>query len=142
VGSLKIVEVEVARQALLAFPGIRVIMQIHLLVLDRTPKSLGEGVVRHTAAAIHAHQGFCCQDPLPKFQAGELATLVGVVILWPAAGRSQWLAGEIYLQALAQLPFDNKQREPIQQRHQVQPAMAPAQPGSGVNGLNAHLPCI
>ena len=73
-----IVEREITGQAVVGFTGTRVVMQIDFFVLERTPQSLGEDIVDKTAAAVHADLSACCEDPLGKLGACELAALVGV----------------------------------------------------------------
>src|SRR3989337_3929948 len=63
-GSLVIVEREIAAETALRFAGMGIFGEIDLLVLDGAPQALGENVVVASATAIHADLHASAQQQL------------------------------------------------------------------------------
>ena len=124
-GSLVIVEREVAAQAATSFAGCGVFGEINLLVLYAAPQALGENVVAASATAIHADLHASAQQQLGVLRAGEMAPLVAVPNL--RFGLSQGGAGASQdkgqFERVGQLPGNHIAAEPIQHGHQVHPAV-------------------
>ena len=75
---LFVVEAEVRAQAVDRCRNGGVALQVHLLVLDRSPQPLDEHVVECPPPAIHADLHVGGVEPPGEGVAGELAALIGV----------------------------------------------------------------
>ena len=83
-GTLCIVEDEVARQLLFCFADALVGMEIHLFILHTAPQPLDEDVVEPAALAVHADANAVGLQNAGELEAGELAALVGIEDFRPA----------------------------------------------------------
>lgn len=81
-------------QADLSLPTIAVGMQVHLLILDCSPQSFNEDVVVAALPSRPADSDSVSLQAGHEVGGGELAALVGVEDLWPAA------TAECHLQSL------------------------------------------
>ena len=71
VRTLMVVEPEVVCQALVELGDALVVPQVDILVLDRAPESLDEGVVQRSTTAVHADQDLPLLEPLGELGANK-----------------------------------------------------------------------
>ena len=88
-------ELEVPREPS-AHVGHRLVgVQVHLLVLYRTPESLDENVVPPAAFPVHADLDLATAEDVQELHAGELRALIGVEDLGtPEAGKGLLQRGD------------------------------------------------
>jgi hypothetical protein len=124
--SHEIVEVKIAIQALISLAWAGIIIQIHLLILDRSPKAFGEDIVTGPPAAIHADLNTGGEQALDVGRTGEVTALVAVLNHRSsmAQGSVDRFQNERHFQGLVQFPGDHKTGKPIQDGHQVHPTRA------------------
>src|SRR5215813_13954173 len=77
-GTLAIVEVEIASNGAAGFTDALVSSQIHLLVFDASPQTLNKHVISPSPLAIHADRYFPVGKDTGERGAGELAALICV----------------------------------------------------------------
>ena len=82
-----------AGQADLCLPAIAVGTQVHLLVLDCSPQSFNEDVVVAALPSRPADADSVSLQAGHEVGGGELAALIGVEDLWPAAASQCHLKG-------------------------------------------------
>ena len=80
--SLEVVEVEVVRQAKMSLGRRQIVVQVHLLVIDRAPQPLSEDIVHVSSTPIHADLDIGRQQTAEILRACEVAALVTVPDDW------------------------------------------------------------
>lgn len=76
--ALLVVKSEVLVKASPGVAAVVVTLDIHFLVFERTPQTLGENIVDGPSLAVHAQVDALSGDLLRKGQGGKLRPLVGV----------------------------------------------------------------
>jgi len=130
-GSLVIVEREIAAETALRFAGMGIFGEIDLLVLDGAPQALGEDVVAGAPPAIHADLHAGGEQQIGVLGAGEVAALVAVPDLGGGLRQSALGTGEHKAEGerVGQFPGEDIAAVPVQHGHQVQPAVPQAEVG-------------
>src|SRR5688572_29646198 len=82
VRALGVIEPDILGNALTSFPRAPVVVEIHIFVLERTPKTLCKNVVESSALPIHTNLSTGSFQDRCQLRAGKLTTLVGVPDLW------------------------------------------------------------
>lgn len=120
--ALLVVRSEVLVKALPGVAAVVVTLDIHFLVFERTPQTLGENIVDGSSLAVHAQVDALSGDLLRKGQGGKLRPLVGVddARLEHGASLLQRLEAKGDVQAVGQFPREHKAAVPVQERHEVQ----------------------
>src|SRR2546423_4284405 len=75
---LIIIELEVLGQACLQFNDTAIVLDIHILIFDRSPQALHKDVIQGSPPPIVAYGDTFCLQPPGKLQTGKLHTLVTV----------------------------------------------------------------
>jgi hypothetical protein len=99
-----------------------VILEIHILILDRPPEPFDEDVIGGPPAAVPADPDRELLQGFDEFLAGELAPLVGVKDLRsaePVQGVLKAGDAEGRVQGVAQPPGQYLPALPVQDRHQI-----------------------
>jgi len=114
--------------ALYTLPGLArtsVVVDVDLVVLQTAPEALNDDVIRGTALTIHADPHLLALEQINKLRTGEMATLIAVdnVGLTPRQRPCCRLQHEGDLQALVQLPVDDKAGIPVHDGVQIHPAV-------------------
>ena len=112
-----------AGQADLSIPAIAVGTQVDLLVLDRSPQPLHQDVVVAALPPRPADPDPLSLQPRHEVARGELAALIGVEDLGPAATFQRHLKGiqtEFRVKAVGELPAEHVPGEQIHDRHKVE----------------------
>jgi hypothetical protein len=122
--ALVVVEPKVAAQAAAGFARGGIFGEVDLLVFHAAPQALGENVVAVAATAIHADLHIGAQHEVGVLRAGEMTPLVAVPNLGPSLGQCRLSAVQDkgQFERVGQLPSDHVAAEPIQHRHQIDPA--------------------
>lgn len=125
-GPFIIVEMDVVRDPLPGFARVEIIVQVHLLVFERTPEALSKDVIQGAPAAIHTDLDLGSGEPVEILRAGEMAALAAVTNLRRSLGQGgvQGLVDERLFQGRGKFPGDDKAGIPIQNGDQIQPAVA------------------
>ncbi len=122
-----VVKRQVAFQCLVSSADGLVGVEIHLLVFDALPEAFYEYVVAPAAFPIHADLDAVVFQQPGEFEAGELATLIGVDDLRGTRGGQRLLdrfETEVGGQRIGQPPRQHPTAGPIQDRTQVHEAPA------------------
>src|SRR5437764_9120365 len=130
-GTLVVVELEIAGEALPGLAGAAIGVQIDLLVFDGAPEALGEDIVQGAALAIHADLNAALLQAPQVLRAGEVGALIAVPDGRTAYGQGGIDGGEhkADLQALVQLPGHHIARVPVEHGDQIEPARLQAHVG-------------
>ena len=104
-----------------------VVLQIHLLVLERSPQPLDEDVVPAASATIHANSDVPRRSFARELLTGELHPLVAVEDFRPSP--SQGRRTNIHLHRQRQRPAQHKPAKPVHHRHQIDEALGHADLG-------------
>lgn len=102
-----VVEVQIAPDGRPRLRDGRVGVQIHLLVLQRSPEALDEDVVAPRALAVHADGDAVADQHRGEGPAGELRALIGVEYLGLAEPRHRLLDGS--MQKPTSMVMDSRQ---------------------------------
>ena len=73
-----IIELEILGQPCLQFNDTAIVLDIYILILDRSPQALHKDVIQSSPPPIVAYGDTCCLQPPGKLQTGKLHTLVTV----------------------------------------------------------------
>ncbi len=92
-GTLGVAEADPLADDTLGVEAIGEFVQMDRLVFERAPQPLDEDVVHAAAAAVHGDCHFGILEPAGEVEAGELAALVGIEDLRPAAGVARLIQG-------------------------------------------------
>ena len=112
-----------AGQADLSLPAIAVGVQVHLLILDRSPEPFNENVVVATLSPRPADLDLLSLQSGHEAGCGELTALAGVEYLWSACASQchlKSLQTELRVQAVRELPAEHIPGEEIHDRYQVE----------------------
>ena len=123
-GTFLIIEQEVVAQAPHGLFDAIILVEIHLLVFQRTPQALDENVVESPPSAVHTDGHAMSFQDADKGLGRELGTLIRVeyLRLGNAQGMVQPLYAEFYVQGDRDCPSYDVTAEPIQNRHEVDKA--------------------
>src|SRR3989344_6359683 len=90
-------------------------VEIHTLVFDRPPQSLGEDVVHTSAATVHRDSYVFCLEQINVLWRGEVRPLVGVVYGWRSTLQcgSDVVETERNLQCRGELPVHHVAGGPV-----------------------------
>ena len=114
--TLAVVEGEILGQADRQFAHCGIAIQIHILVLDASPETLDEDVVKGTAPPIHADDDILAFQGTREGLAGELGALIAIEQLWLAIGAQgtlQAVYAEDRFQAVADAPAEDSAGIPV-----------------------------
>lgn len=130
---LGVVELEILANPYSGRARVGVVGELDLLVRERAPQALGEDGIVRAALAIHADLHPSALHQRGQLQAGELAALVGIPDRWRCAahGHRACRQHQRQLQCVRQRPAHHRAAVPIQDRHQLQPAVPQADRGDG-----------
>jgi hypothetical protein len=73
-----IIELEVLGQSCFQFNDTAIVLDIHILIVDRSPQALHKDVIQGPSPPIMAYGDTFCLQPPGKLQSGKLHTLVTV----------------------------------------------------------------
>lgn len=106
VGAFVGVVVEIRLQSCMTIGSAGLALEIALLVLHRSPKSLDHHVINRPSLPIHADLDRLIEQPTGELPARELGTLVGVEDLRTALtqGLFQSLQAELHVNAVRETP--------------------------------------
>ena len=123
--SLVVVERHVLRNPTSRITRVLVVGQIHLLVLQTAPEALGEDSVGRAPLAVHADLNPSIDERLRDERTREMTTLVGIPDhrLAGHACLSDGVEHERQFQGVVERPTDDVATEPVEDGHQVQPAV-------------------
>jgi len=122
---LKIVGNPVTRIAWMA-----IVSQVDLLIFQAAPEALGKDIIQCPPFAIHTDLDAECFERLYDLRTGEMTALIRVPNLWEAlpARLLDRLEYKTDFQGLVEPPTDHIAAEPVDNRHQIELAVA----GSGI----------
>ena len=119
-GTLRIIEVEIATEAVSGISAILICFQIHFFVLNRPPKSFDEQVIIITPLPIHADSDSMFFQETGEGLAGELSALIGVKDIRSAFPQRlfQRLDAEVGVQGIGEAPGEHVTAVPVDDSHQ------------------------
>src|SRR4051812_44417652 len=125
---LGVVEPEIAVNSVAGVPWMTIVGQIDLLIFQAAPQALGKDVIQCPPLAIHTDLDARRFERLGNLWTGEMTALIRIPNL--RDGKRPRLPDrrehKTHLQGLVKPPTDHIAAEPVDNRHQVQPAVTQA----------------
>jgi len=120
-----VVEVKIPLQAFFGVPYAGVLIQIDLLVFNRTPEPLNEDVIEGPAASVHADADAMVFKSSDKCITHVLHTLIAIEYLRTCSlqGRFQHVHAEVRVKSDRQRPCNDIPAEPVHDRGEIYEAM-------------------
>ena len=125
VGSLRVIELEPGSDSLSGLSRTLVFIEVHLLVLNASPKPFGENVVDGASLSVHADLDVPGKKTFQITVTREMAPLVAVENVRESGLKSpvHTVKDKRHLERLIQRPGDDIPGMPVDDRHEVHPSV-------------------